>query len=90
MGGEIDTTTKSRRLSLYEILDVNTQVGECPSMVCRNSKLHSHELVTSYLQDFNMVKRESRLQTNKNNTHKMLGKHYGKHETDYSGVCRLA
>ena len=54
MDGEIDTTTKSRWLTLYVILDVNTQVGECPSMVCRNSKLHSHELVTSYLQDFNI------------------------------------
>ena len=42
MDGEIDTTTKSRWLSLYEIMDVNTHGGECPSMVCRNKKLYSH------------------------------------------------
>lgn len=66
MDGEIDTTTNSRRLSLDEILDVNTHSGECPSMVCRNKKLHSHRLVTSYLQDFNMVKIQSRPQTELN------------------------
>ena len=41
MDGEIDTTTKSRWLSLYEILDINTLGSECPSMVCRNKKLYS-------------------------------------------------
>ena len=29
MDGEIDTTTKSRWLSLYEILDINAHSGEC-------------------------------------------------------------
>ena len=36
---------------LCEILDVNTQVGECNSMVCGNKKIHSHGLATHYLQD---------------------------------------
>jgi hypothetical protein len=54
------------------------------------SGVHTWDTVAILLQDFNMAKRQSRPQTNKNNTHKMLGKHYGKHETDYSGVGRLA
>ena len=64
---------------------MNYRAGEGILQSVRVSKIRD-----GILQDFNMVKIESRPQTNKNNTHKMLGKHCGKHEIDYSRVGRLA
>ena len=60
MDGEIDTTTKSRWLSLYEILDVNTHSSEYPQYdipvwYVGIKKLYSQGIGHIYLQDFNMV-----------------------------------
>ena len=52
MCGEIGTTAKSRWLSLYEILDANIKGDGCPSMVCGDKKIHSHELAYTLLARF--------------------------------------